>query len=445
MRSAILKKVIIIIMAVSLGGIVLASILMHSALNWQFQTYVRGNEQFRQEQIVHTLSELYSGYGGWQNLPPRLTFGRNNLLIPLRLVLDNQDRVVLINQNRLPLPDLSSLTARPIYVSGAKVGTAYFGRTIFENLLTVQDRMFRTTINRSILVSLLLTGILSFIVAFFLARRFSTPITEMNQIARAMTAGQLDSRIGNLPHDELGELGASLNRLAERLKQTDELRKKMTADVAHDLRTPLATVRSHLEGMIDEVIPASPENLESLLDEVKRLTTLVADLQEIAQADVARRRFQLEPLELNKFLAGLVQQMRPLFQAKKLRLEFRSSQPATIRSDRDALAKVMENLLSNAHKYTPSGRTVTVLLEQEDDQAVIQVQDEGIGIAAADLPYIFERFYRTDQSRNRESGGFGLGLTIVKELVEGLAGTITVQSTPGEGSCFTIKLPLEVM
>ncbi|TCL72418.1 histidine kinase [Hydrogenispora ethanolica] len=442
MQSAILKKIIIIIMAVALISIILAGLMIHFALNRQFHTYLLGNEEARQEQVVRGLAELYENYGGWENLPPRFAPSRNNFFGTLRFVLDEQERVVLASRGLPMLPNPNSLTARPIYVAGAKVGTAYFGKTLFENLLTAQDRMFRTTINRSILGALLLTGILSFLVALLLARRISDPITEMNRTARAMTAGQLDSRVQDLPRDELGELGASLNRLAERLKETNELRKKMTADVAHDLRTPLATVRSHLEGMIDQVIPASPENLESLLDEVKRLTTLVADLQEIAQADVARYRFNLEPLALEPFLAGLVQQMTPLFQKKKLRLALRVVQPATVRCDRDALTKVMENLLSNAHKYTPSGGNVTVLLEREETQAVIAVQDEGIGIAAADLPYVFERFYRTDQSRNRESGGFGLGLTIVKELVEGLGGSVTAQSTPGAGSCFTVRLPL---
>jgi two-component system sensor histidine kinase BaeS len=448
MISPIRHKITLIILAVSLGGILISGLLIHYSLNRKFQDYLLGNERIRQEQIVRLLSELYTEYGGWSNLPPQFGFRRVNNLRRLRFVLDDQGQMVLlVRRGMMPpppgLPNLDALTARPIKVYGRTVGTAYFGKTILEDLLTRQDRIFRNTVNQSILAAMLLTGLLSVVIAYCFANRFSAPITEMNQIASAMTAGQLNRRVRELPRDELGELGANLNHLAERLKESGELRQKLTADVAHDLRTPLATVRSHLEGMIDRVIPASPENLESLLEEVKRLTSLVEDLQEINRADLDLHNFKPEALELRGFLEHLVAQRSPLFREKNLKLALAPGPPAVIRTDRAALAKIFDNLLSNAYKYTPSGRAVALTLTALPGAVRIDVSDQGIGIAAADLPYIFERFYRTDQSRNRESGGFGLGLTIVKELVEAMAGTVTVRSVPGEGSVFTVNLPSE--
>ncbi len=445
MISPIRHKITLIILAVALGGILISGLLIHYSLNRKFQDYLLGNERIRQEQVVRLLSQLYTEYGGWSNLPPQFGFRRVNNLRRLRFVLDVQGQMVLlVRRGRMPpppgLPNPNGLTARPIKVYGRTVGTAYFGKTILEDLLTQQDRIFRNTVNHSILAAMLLTGLLSVVVAYFFAKRFSAPITEMNQIASAMTAGRLNRRIRELPRDELGELGANLNRLAERLRESGELRKKLTADVAHDLRTPLATVRSHLEGMIDRVIPASPENLESLLEEVKRLTGLIEDLQEINQADLDLHNFKPEPLELRGFLEHLVAQRTPLFREKNLKLALAPGPPAVIRTDRAALTKILDNLLSNAYKYTPSGR-VDLTLIVLPGAVRIDVSDQGIGIAAADLPYIFERFYRTDQSRNRESGGFGLGLTIVKELVEAMAGTVTVRSVPGKGSIFTVNLP----
>ncbi len=442
MRAPIRKKITLIIVAVALGGILLSGLTIHYSLNRQFQFYLRHGEQARQDQIVQALADIYVDFNGWGNLPPRMEVSRGIMAGGLRFVTDNQGNVVLSNRREMMMPNSSPLMQRPIVVNGVTVGTAFFGRTVFENLLSQQDQLFRNTINRSILITLLFTAVLAFGVALVFAQRLSAPILEMNRTARAMTDGHLDSRINTLPQDELGELGASLNNLASRLKEADTLRKQMTADVAHDLRTPLATIRSYLEGMIDQVIPASPENLESLLDEVKRLTGLITDLQEIAQADLAIRHFHPETLELRDFLAGMAQRLTPVFQEKNQQLTLVAANPVTIETDRNALTKIMDNLISNAHKYTPPGKTVRIEIETTPTAVQIQVRDEGIGISAKDLPYIFERFYRSDPSRNRESGGFGLGLTIVKELTEGLGGTVTAASVPGQGSTFTVTLPL---
>ena len=162
----------------------------------------------------------------------------------------------------------------------------------------------------------MITGIISLLVAYIFARKLAAPITEMNQLARNMTDGNLETRVNNLPQDELGELGVSINQLAEKLHQVEELRKKMTADVAHDLRTPFATVRSHLEGMIDSVIPPSKENLESLLEEIDRLTSLVNDLQAIAIVDSSIQSFRPELIALDLFLQDLFKKISPLYMNK---------------------------------------------------------------------------------------------------------------------------------
>lgn len=443
MKSPILKKLTLVLLAISLGSILITGFIINISLNYQFQNYLDQAEQARQQQIVNILAELYREYGGWSYLPRNLNIGRAGLMGNLRYVTDQQGEIVIITRSGMDGQGKHSLTAHPIKLDGTLIGTAYFGRNMLQNILTAQDEIFRSTINRSIVLTMILTGIISFMVAFVFARRFSAPITEMSQTAKDMTSGNLESRVHELPTDELGELGMSLNQLAERLSTIEQLRKKMTADVAHDLRTPLATLRSHLEGMIDQVIPSTKENLESLLEETNRLTALVEDLQEIALSDKAIHNFQYEPIDLSAFLNDTVYRFEPLFKAKNLKLQFTESQPCMIETDHDALSKILDNLLSNALKFTSSGKRVELNLEVDSDWAVIHVIDQGVGISATDLPYIFERFYRTDRSRNRESGGFGLGLTIVNELTKALGGTISVKSNLGEGSIFTIKLPLD--
>ncbi len=442
MKSPILKKLTLVILLVSLGSILISGLIINISLNYQFQNYLNQAEEFRQQQIVNTLAELYREYEGWSNFPRSLNIGRAAFMGNLRYVTDHEGNIVIITRSGRAHQDEPALKSRPIYLNGIIIGTAYFGRNILQNILTTQDEMFRSTINRSIILTMLLTSIISFMVAVVFARRFTAPIMEMSQTAKNMTSGNLETKVHKIPEDELGELGLSLNQLAERLSILEKLRKKMTADVAHDLRTPLATVRSHLEGMVDQVIQPTKENLESVLEEVNRLTLLIDGLQEIALSDKAIYNFLLKPLDLSPFLSETVQRLEPLFNANNLNLKYMELKPGTVETDREALAKILDNLLSNALKYSPSGGSVRLTLDNREGAAIIQVSDQGVGISDTDLPFIFERFYRTDRSRNRESGGFGLGLTIAKELTEALGGTISVASKLGEGSTFTIQLPL---
>jgi signal transduction histidine kinase len=448
--TPILKKITLVILLISLGSILTSGLFINVALNHQFQNYLDRSELVREDQVVKFLADMYQEIGGWQNLPVKLSLGRG-MFGNLRYITDINGRVVLVfrrggmpppppPRTRPLLPRL--LHSRSIRVGKEQVGIAYFGQSMVQDFLSRLDQRFRNTINLSIIWSILITGIISLLVAYIFARKLSAPITEMNQLARDMTDGNLETRVNNLPQDELGELGVSINQLAEKLHQVEELRKKMTADVAHDLRTPLTTVRSHLEGMIDSVIPPSKENLESLLEEITRLTSLVNDLQAIAIVDSSIQSFRQEPIALDLFLKTLIKKIASLFMNKGVHLQLGDIPSVKINSDRDALAKILDNLLANALKFTPPGKTVLVDLQNSSDSVTIRVQDEGVGIAEKDLPFIFERFYRTDQSRNRDSGGFGLGLTIVKELVAALGGTVTVSSKLGEGSVFTVTFLL---
>jgi two-component system sensor histidine kinase BaeS len=438
----IVKKITLIIILVSFGSVLISGMFINFALNRQFQNYLTQSQLNREEQVVRFLADMYWELGGWRNPAIGFHLERGRFFGNLRYITDTNGRVVLVFRRgrMVSRPDL--LHSRPIKVGEEQVGTAYFGQTMLQNLLSRQDRMFRRTINHSIIWSILITGIISLAVAYLFAKRLAAPITQMNQLARNMTNGNLDTRVKNLPRDELGELGGSINQLAEKLYQMQKLRAKMTADVAHDLRTPLATVRSHLEGMIDAVIPPSPANLESLLEEINRLTSLVNDLQAIAIADTSINKFMLEPVTLDLFLHELSKKMSPLFADKGVMLELGDLAPVVILSDRNALAKILDNLLTNALNYTPPGKKVFIELQKCKNTVVINIKDEGIGIAEKDLPFIFERFYRTDQSRNRNSGGFGLGLTIVKELVEALGGKVSVSSKLGAGSVFTVAIPI---
>lgn len=443
-KSPILRKIVLIILTVSLGGILILGIILNQSLNHQFQSYLVRSETAQQQETVRNLAELYIANGGWQGR--RFAPGPGRMMGNLCYVADQKGQIVIATRRFVmgggPGPRCENMNPVPVIVNEVQVGTAYFGKSMVQNLITVQDRIFRQAIKQSIVWSVLLTGLLSLVVAVLFARRFSRPITAMNNSAKNMIGGNLETRIRDLPRDELGELGFSLNQLAERLLSSDKLRKKMTADVAHDLRTPLATVKSHLEGIIDQVIPASQENLESLLEEIDRLTVLVNDLQAIAETETTINGFHTESIDLKDFLEDLLRKMAPLFNERNIALKLAECPSVTVELDRSALAKIFQNLLANALKFTPSGKQVMIKFGRVNSWVEIEVHDQGIGIAVQDLPYIFERFYRADPSRNRESGGFGLGLTIVKELTEAMGGTVEVESALGVGSTFKIRLNL---
>jgi signal transduction histidine kinase len=242
--------------------------------------------------------------------------------------------------------------------------------------------------------------------------------------------------------DELAVLGTTMNRMAAKIAEQNALRRKLTGDISHELRTPLTTIQSYLEAFRDGILSPDEENLTAVLEETGRLGSLVQDLQELANADFQKRLVELKPLALNELLQAEVERLRPLLQRKELTIHLElPAQTIYAQADEELLARVLNNLVSNAYKYTPAGGTVTVSLGQQAAEIVVAVQDSGIGIAAEHLPYLFERFYRVDPSRTRATGGSGIGLAIVRELVEAMGGRVDVTSQPGKGSCFYVYLP----
>lgn len=328
----------------------------------------------------------------------------------------------------------------PLEKDGAVIGNmhvGYYGPFYF----TDNDLAFITTLNKLVVVAGLLSLLLALILGNFTARRLSAPISKACEAAREIGRGNYNSRIKDDSNTlEIEELTSTVNELANGLEKQETLRKRLTADVAHELRTPLATLQSHLEAMIDGIWEADKVRLESCHEEVLRIGRMVGDLEKLA-------RYENENLVLDKVefdLLDLIQQQLNNFQAeflnKRVKIEF-DGEPVVLYADRDKISQVVVNLLSNALKYTSEGDVVQLRLESNREQATLRVWDTGIGIDPDDLPHVFERFYRADKSRTRETGGAGVGLAIVKAIVAAHAGSITVDSAKNEGTTFTVTLP----
>jgi signal transduction histidine kinase len=226
------------------------------------------------------------------------------------------------------------------------------------------------------------------------------------------------------------------------LEQQERLRKRLTGDVAHELRTPLATLQSHLEAMVDGVWEPDKNRLISCLDETVRLSKLTFDLERLARYDSENMQLNKEKFDLTQLIRQTVLNFESSFMANGAKLQY-LTESLEITADEDKISQVLVNLLANAQKFTGKGGEASISLTKKGDMAEILVSDTGQGIAKKDLPYIFERFYRADPSRSRITGGSGIGLTIVKAIVLAHKGTISVTSEQGKGTVFTVLLPIE--
>ena len=278
-----------------------------------------------------------------------------------------------------------------------------------------------------------------------MAGRVLKPIEEINITAKKINAENLARRLEiKNPDDELGKLQQTLNSMFDRLEKAFLIQKRFTADASHELRTPLTILKGEMEIALkkERDIEEYKEVLESGLEEVDRLTTIVKDLLFLAKADEGKTTLNLEKTNIEKICREVLSQLKPLAKEKKIHLEFKSDEKdITIDADQDKIKQLLFNLLENGIKYNKEMGKVKLSLKREENHLEIKVEDSGIGISEKDLSHIFERFYRVDKARSREIGGSGLGLSIVKWIIDCHGGEISVDSKKGHGTIFIIKLP----
>ncbi|AFY31541.1 cell wall metabolism sensor histidine kinase WalK [Calothrix sp. PCC 7507] len=301
---------------------------------------------------------------------------------------------------------------------------------------------FETAWRRSTIWSVIVGTTAAGGLSYWVSQRIMQQLTEMEQITRKFAAGNLEARLpaSNIP--ELNRLGASFNRMAASLEGVEARRRELIGDMTHELRTPLTVVRGYLEELADGGIEPTPDIYQRLARETKRLERLVNDLQELSKAEAGYLPINIQQVNLRPLLESLVEKFTDqlLEDGPVLSLECPASLPLVL-ADVDRTEQVLVNLLGNAVRYTPQG-AITIRVWTDVSQLWIAVVDTGIGIAPEDLPHVFERFWRADESRTRQSGGTGIGLTISHRLVELQGGQMQVESEPGSGSNFQFSLPL---
>lgn len=319
------------------------------------------------------------------------------------------------------------------------IGSILVGRpkSIFS---TTEDKRFFYIINGIFLFSALLS---IFIGSFFknrISKTFLKPIYAIQKNSKYIEEG-LYNKVNDVDTNtyELNDLSLTINNMALKLGQQENIRKRMTADISHELRTPLATLNSHIEAFLDGVWEPTPERLVIIQNEITRLTKLIKDLSDLSSLESEGASFERKEINLSLLFSNIIESFEPLFNSEEITLEKAIKDHIMVLGDADKLNQIFINVISNALKYTHKGGKVHVEMVEEKEHIYISVMDNGIGIKKEDLPFVFERFYRGDKSRSRETGGKGIGLTITKALVEAHHGHIKISSEPDEGTTVVIR------
>jgi signal transduction histidine kinase len=304
----------------------------------------------------------------------------------------------------------------------------------------IEDK-YLTSVNQSLFIAAVGGALIALILGLFVARTLTRPVRELTTATHALAHGDLQQRVPVRSRDELGELAQAFNQMSADLVRATQLRRQMTADIAHDLRTPLTVIGGYVEALRDQVLAPTLERFEMIYGEVQHLQQLVDDLRTLSLADAGELRLNRHPIEPRALLTEVAAlfQHRADQQSLTLIVDAADTLPV-LNIDEGRFVQVLSNLVSNALRYTPAGGHITLGAIDQSGAVQLIVRDDGAGILPEALPHIFDRFYRADQARHQASGESGLGLAIARSIIEAHGGTIAVQSDVGHGTTFIISL-----
>ena len=454
-------KITAAFMLVTLSLFALISLFANFLLANQFKEYIINKQNHAIENVVDSVAQEYNNMSNAWDTAGIETVGMNALEAGLIIRVRDSKNIVIWDAQKHNGGMCTSILEHMAFnmqsynsnfeggyeeknyliqtggVLTGSVDVGYYGPYFYSDV----DLQFLSSLNNLLFWGAVASLLACLVIGAYMARRMARPIARVVHTAGSIAGGDLSGRVHEKSGTkEIAELTGSINSLAESLQKQETLRKRLTADVAHELRTPLATLQSHVEAMIDGVWEPDKERLQSFHEEIIRLSNMVGDLEKLSLFEGENLTPRYELFDISGLIARLLLHFENEFRNKSIALHF-TQEEHYIEADKDKISQVLINLVSNALKYTQAEGSVTVEVAEKEEMVEITVRDTGMGISAEDLPYIFERFYRTDKSRNRLTGGSGIGLTIAKSIALAHHGSISVQSKINEGSAFLLILP----
>jgi len=461
MKHSLRTKLSLTIALVMLLTVALISLLSNFFIEKQFTNYIASQQEKRTLEIVNNLSQQYDVNAQTWDVKFVQTIGMNALNDGYIIkVYDNENKSLwdaetcdmamctqvtndITQRMETKYPQLNgeftsqthNITQDNVIIGSVNIG--YFG----PYFLNPDDFQFLKALNLIFLGIGIFSLAFSVVIGAFLAKRLSQPIQKTVSVTKQISDGDYNVRIQeNSNTIELDELIVSINQLADSLGKQEALRKRLTADVAHELRTPLTSIGTHIEAMIEGVWEPTTERLQSCHDEILRIGNMVQDMESLEKVESENLKLHKARINLFEIAEKAVSNFEADINKRNLKLSIDGHCP-DIFADKDRINQVFINLISNAVKYTPDGGEINITLSETEKFVKIGFKDNGIGISEDERPFVFERFYRADKSRNRMTGGSGIGLAIVKSIVTAHGGLVEVESHLNQGSCFIVSLP----
>ena len=443
----------LILAFLSIGIISVAAIFVTATLNTRAE-FIRFLSDQTQNDVVTQLSGYYQQYGSWEGVESVLHPdgdepglgpggpGPNRRFYPFTLTSENG---IVISPNggykigdQVPQQDLAKGIS--ITQDNKVIGVLVPIPMPFQGRPREVEFIDRT--NRILLYGALIGAVIALLLGIFLSRTLTRPIRELTRATHAVSEGDLSQQVPVRSNDELGELAQAFNKMSSELSRSVNTRKQMTADIAHELRTPLSLILGHAEAVHDGVLPPSRENFEIIREEAERLEHLVNDLRTLSLADAGELSINPQTVEPDRLLQEVAAIYQYQTQRKNIALDLDIASPlSNVAVDPGRMTQVLTNILDNALRHTPDGGRIILSAKDANDQVELAIEDSGPGLKAEDIERIFDRFYRTDSSRQREDGGSGLGLAIARSIVQAHGGQLLAESETGKGLKVIVRLP----
>lgn len=415
-----------------------------------FQTYTRENMQRIASTTATNIGTKYAQSNDWYNGALSAAISASELSDGVgvqvtdkngTLVYDDSRTTDSSNQISLAPTSRQSMASATIYANGESVGTVRVWVYGSNTLLTQTDQEFRARSYQAMIYASTLAVVLALCIGFLFARGLVNPINRISRAAKAFGDGDLTARTNIQGDDEIARLGQTFDTMAESVEKDRELERRLTTDVAHELRTPLMAIQSTVEAMVDGVFAADEERLDTVNSEVQRLSRLVDAILKLSRLENRSTPLKQQVVDVGDLISGLIATHEAFVRDSGLELIYDAEPEVYVYGDPDMIRQATANLISNAVRYTPDG-SITVSVKRGDLMASIAVADTGIGLTPEEAKMVFSRFWRADAGRNREQGGLGIGLAVVKEIVDQHGGWVRVEGKPNEGATFTIYIPL---